>query len=56
MNGEKKGGKIGKFFKMIGGKFFKMNGTIYIPRLRIKKIPQNGLLYVLNKAEIHIHT
>ena len=30
-NKEKKEGKFGKFFKMYGGKFFKMNGTIYIP-------------------------
>ena len=30
-NREKKGGKFWKFLKMIGGKFFKMNGTIYIP-------------------------
>merc|ERR1719495_3116917 len=31
LNKEKKEGKFGKFFRMYGGKFFKMNGTIYIP-------------------------
>ena len=31
MNGEKKVGKNENFFKMNGGKFFKINGTIYIP-------------------------
>ena len=31
INGEKKVGKNENFFKMNGGKFFKINGTIYIP-------------------------
>ena len=32
-NKEKKEGKFGQFFKLHGGKIFKMNGTIYIPEL-----------------------
>jgi len=51
-NREKKGGKFGKFGRMIGVKFFKMNGTIYIPASKTFVISSNSSMQIIDEFSL----